>query len=594
MKNLYKLSLLLLFLILSFPVPAQQITFSDVAGSMAINHPFTFIRGSVSFCDFNGDGKDDLSFSSNEGQPMFIYRNDDTEFTDVTFNLGLVDSFRTMNLLWCDYDNDGDKDLFTAVDCECTYSRLYRNDGSGILEDVTLQSGLTDLLGSCNAACWGDFNNDGWIDLYLTNYSEYDGNYLYKNNGNGTFTDVTEVAGVADLMGTTGFYRLPFAAVFFDYNNDGWQDIYIANDHFTRNTLFKNNGNGTFEDVSEQSNADVSGFMMGITVGDYDNNGYLDIYSSNDPFGNYLLKNNGDETFTEVAENIGVSVNKSCWGTNFFDYDNDTDLDLYVCAETGPSNGTNEFFENNGDGTFQRKIGIGLDQDYKSFGMGIGDFNNDGFSDIAVNNQQVLPNLFMNSGGTNNWVKLNLVGVESNRDGIGSWIEVYNNGNMFVRQTHCGISYMSQNSLSLIIGAGEETAIDSIIIKWAGSNTIDILRNISVNQTITVLEGSTVTGVNDHDFSPADLVLEQNYPNPFNPSTKIKFNLTIESKVNLTVFDVLGQEVAKLISGNLAAGVHEINFNAPNINSGVYFYRINAIAVDGTNFTSVKKMILNK
>ena len=593
MKYISAFSLLLL-LIASIITPAQQITFSDVTGAMGINHPFTFIRGSVSFCDFNGDGKDDLSFSSTEGEPMFIYRNDDSQFTDVTYELGLVDSFRTMNLLWCDYDNDGDKDLFAGVDCSCTYSRLYRNDGWGLLEDVTLQAGLTDLPGSCNAACWGDFNNDGWIDLYVTNYSEFDHNYLYKSNGDGTFTDVTEFAGVADLIGTSGYYRLPFAAVFFDYNNDGRQDIYIANDHFTRNTLFKNNGNGTFEDVSEQSNADLSGFMMGIAVGDYDNNGYLDLYSCNDPFGNYLLKNNGDETFTEVAEDLGVSVNKSCWGTNFFDYDNDMDLDLYVCAAVGPSNGQNEFFKNNGDGTFNRMLGIGLDDDYKSYGMGIGDFNNDGFSDIAVNNQQVLPNLYLNSGGTNNWVKLNLVGVESNRDGIGSWVEVYNNGNMFVRQTHCGISYMSQNSSSLIIGAGEETSIDSIIINWAGSHNIDILRNVDVNQTITILEGSTVAGFADNNFSPADYVLEQNYPNPFNPSTKIKFNLAAECKVNLTLFDVLGQEVANLISVNLAAGSHEIDFNASKINSGVYFYRINAVAVDGTIFTSVKKMILTK
>jgi hypothetical protein len=585
---------LLLFLILPFSMPAQQITFSDVAGLMGINHPITYIRGSVSFCDFNGDGEDDLSFSSIEGQPMFIYRNDDTQFTDVTYNLGLVDTFRTMNLLWSDYDNDGDKDLFTAVDCGCTYSRLYRNDGWGIFEDVTLQAGLTDLPGSSNAACWGDFNNDGWIDLYVTNYSEYDGNYLYKSNGDGTFTDVTEVAGVADIIGTTGYYRLPFATVFFDYNNDGWQDIYIANDHFTRNTLFENNGDGTFDDVSEQSNSDLSGFMMGIAVGDYDNNGYLDLYSSNDPFGNYLLKNNGDETFTEVAEDLGVSVNKSCWGTNFFDYDNDTDLDLYVCAETGPSNGTNEFFENNGNGTFQRMIGIGLDQDYKSFGMGIGDFNNDGFSDIAVNNQQVLPSLFKNSGNANNWVKLKLIGVESNRDGIGSRIEIYNNGNMYIRETHCGISYMSQNSSSLIIGAGEDTAIDSIVIKWAGSGNLDILRNVVVNQTITVLEGSTVTAVDDHEFLAADFVLEQNYPNPFNPATIIKFSLAADSKVNLSVFDLLGQEVANLFNGNLTAGSHEINFDASNINSGVYFYRMDAAAVDGTNFTSVKKMILTK
>ena len=585
---------LLLFFIIPFLMPAQQITFSDVAGSMGINHPITFIRGSVSFCDFNGDGKDDLSFSSIEGLPMIIYRNDDTEFIDVTYNLRLVDSSRTMNLLWSDYDNDGDKDLFTAVDFASSYSRLYRNDGWGVLEDVTLQAGLTDVPGSCNAACWGDFNNDGLIDLYVTNYSEYDHNYLYMNNGDGTFTDVTEDAGVADTSGTTGYYKLPLAVVFFDYNNDGWQDIYIANDHFSGNTLFENNGDGTFKDVSEQTNSALRGFMMGIAVGDYDNNGFLDLYLSNDPYGNYLLKNNGDGTFTEVAADLGLSVNKACWGTNFFDYDNDMDLDLYVCASVGPSNGINELFENNGDGTFRRMIGIGLDDDYKSFGMSIGDFNNDGFYDIAVNNQQVSPNLFMNSGNKNNWVKLNLVGVESNRDGIGSWIEVYNNGNMFIRETHCGISYMSQNSSSLIIGAGEETTIDSIIIKWAGSGNIDILRNVDVNQTITIVEGSTITAVEYEEFLPAEFVLEQNYPNPFNPSTKIKFSLAADSKVTLTVFGILGQEVANLISGNLTAGSHEIIFIASNINSGVYFYRIDATGVDGTNFSSIKKMILMK
>jgi hypothetical protein len=153
---------------------------------------------------------------------------------------------------------------------------------------------------------------------------------------------------------------------------------------------------------------------------------------------------------------------------------------------------------------------------------------------------------------------------------------------------------MSQNSSSLIIGAGEETEIDSIIIKWAGSNSIDILRNVAVNQTITVVEGSTVSAVDDEEFLPDDFILEQNYPNPFNPGTKIKFSLAADSKVTLTVFDVLGQEVTNLISGNLAAGSHEINFNASNLNSGVYFYRIDAAGVDGTNFSSVMKMILTR
>src|SRR3990172_4202490 len=277
-----------ILVLLSFQsqIISQQITFTDVAVSMGINHPIQFIRGSISFCDFNGDGKDDLSFSSIQGEPMYLYKNNSDLFTDVTSEMGLTDSFRTMNLLWSDYDNDGDKDLFAAVDDENTYSRLYRNDGASGFTDVTIESGIGTVPSSCNAACWGDYNNDGWLDLYVTHYSEFEHNYLYKNNGDGTFMDVTDIAGVADTFYLTGNFRLPLAVVFFDYNNDGWQDIYICNDHFTDNTLFKNNGDETFSDVSEQSNSNVSGFMMGIAVGDYDNNGYLDLYLSNDPFRN--------------------------------------------------------------------------------------------------------------------------------------------------------------------------------------------------------------------------------------------------------------------------------------------------------------------
>ncbi|MBT8386541.1 MAG: ASPIC/UnbV domain-containing protein, partial [Ignavibacteria bacterium] len=184
--------------------------------------------------------------------------------------------------------------------------------------------------------------------------------------------------------------------------------------------------------------------------------------------------------------------------------------------------------------------------------------------------------------------------VEGNRDGIGSWIEFFIDGNRMIRQTHCGISYMSQNSSSLIIGAGNRTTVDSIRVTWAGSGTVDVLREVDVNQLITLREGETIVSVKDDAITIYEYSLGQNYPNPFNPGTKIDFILAVDSKVSLKVFDVLGQEVAILINSDLVAGSHNVDFNAASINSGVYFYRIDATGIDGTNFTNVKKMILTK
>ena len=601
---LIRTSFVVIVMLVSLPV-YSQVTFENVADEVGIVHSFVIntFAGGISFCDFNNDGFEDLSLSTELGKLPAIYQNQNYLFNEVAFQLGLVDSSRVTTLIWADYDNDGDKDLFIA-----TFglpNKLYRNDENGNYVDVTVQSGMPMEDSPSTAALWADFNNDGFIDLYVGNYelqssSDFP-NYLFENNGNGTFTDIAFISGATDTIGGTNLHKNPLAIAAFDYNNDGWQDIYIANDRRQGNTLLRNNGDGTFSDISTASGTDLRFDAMGVAIGDYDNDGYLDIYTTNGPNGNGLLRNNGDETFTELAGVLGVTVDKVCWGANFLDYDNDSDLDLFVSVSAGPggspdSERQNALFENLGDGTFVESTLNGITTDTsKSYGNAIGDFDNNGFCDIAVlNNYPTLSALWKNSGNSNKWVKLNLVGVESNRDGIGSWIEVYNNGSMFIRETHCGISYMSQNSSSLIIGAGEETAIDSIIIKWAGSGNIDILRNVAVNQTITVEEGSTITSVEYEEFVPAEFVLEQNYPNPFNPSTTIKFNLTENSYVTLNIFNVLGEEIAILINNDLSEGRYEVNFDALNFNSGVYFYRLTAYGYSGIKLTSVKKMILSK
>ena len=341
------------------------------------------------------------------------------------------------------YDNDDDNDLFvTKVD---GVNKLYQNNGNFLFTDITSFAGLpnSSILFTYGAA-FGDYDNDGFLDLFISNKDDNNiiPNQLYHNNGDGTFTDVSLAAGISQVG------HLSFCASFFDYNKDGYQDIYISNDRITNtNILYKNNANGTFADVSVLSGANIGANAMSTTISDYNNDGWLDIYITNTSEGNYLLKNNGNETFTNVALTTGTVFNSIGWGANFFDADNDTDLDLYVSSMVNnPETGlyTYAFYECQDNYNYIMPIDVGFSSDqYKSFANVIGDFNNDGYTDFVVANES--PDnysLWKNFGGSNNWLKVNLEGVTSNKDGIGSWIEVYTNNETMYRYTLCGEAFL--------------------------------------------------------------------------------------------------------------------------------------------------------
>ncbi|MBK6913368.1 MAG: VCBS repeat-containing protein [Ignavibacteriales bacterium] len=479
---------------------SQNVTFTDVAPQLGIDHTtnISFFAGGLSFCDFDLDGLEDLSLS-NFGAEIQILNYDGSSYTDIRSQLLISNAHRSQTLVWADYDNDGDKDFFMSD--RGNTSRLFRNDGVSTFLDVTASAGLTLLANQTMAAAWADYDNDGWLDIYVGNRAVDQRSYLYHNNGDGTFIDVTIEAGVGDIT------RLPLAVSFLDYDNDGWQDIYCANDLMGRNTLFRNNTDGTFTDVSVEAGADIIVSGMGIAIGDYDNNGYLDMYVSNMPDGNKLLKNNGDGTFTEVSDQLGVAFNKLCWGVEFFDYDNDTDLDLHVCASDGPGargdlDNRNILYKNLGNGTFAVATGTGLDIDSSfSYGSAVADYNNDGYLDLAILNAYgTKTQLWKNSGGSNNWFKVNLEGTISNRDGVGSIIEVTLGSQKFIRSTHCGISYQSQNSFTETIGIGQAAVIDTIKIKWP-SGIVDIYTNIPAGSTINSIEGETLAQQSAVTFS---------------------------------------------------------------------------------------------
>jgi hypothetical protein len=551
-----------------------QISFTESSSSQNINvsHGTGAFVGGISFFDFNNDGWDDLTFASNNGDPIYFFQNNNGTLSSVSLNL--VDNLNdTRQINWVDIDNDGDNDLFVVSNNAS--NRLYLNDGSMNFTDITASSGISTATMRSWGGSWGDYNNDGYLDLFLSNRDIANGlqpNLLYRNNGNNTFTDVSSSAGISSSN------HLSFCAAFFDFNNDGWQDIYIANDRFTTsNILYKNNGNGTFTDVSASSGTNIIMDAMSTTIDDYNGDGYLDIYITNTASGNYFLRNNGDETFTNIASTTGTTFNSIAWGAVFLDADNDTDLDLYVSGMRDGTNGQlpSAFYENSGSGSFTIPANAGFANDTaESYSNAIGDINNDGLADISVLNKEPRDNfLWMNTNTDgNNWLKVTLEGTTSNKMGIGSWIEISLGGNKQYRYTLNGEGYTSQNSGAEFFGLGNYSTIDYVKVTWL-SGVEDILYNVSANQKLHILEGSTLSiAENDLDH----IVL---YPNPSKGKAIIKANLP---NYQVDIYNVLGARV--FLETNLSKTT---NLNLNSLKSGVYLLKITS----GNN-TWVKKLIV--
>lgn len=547
-------------------VSYSQINYVDQSSSVLINQNtgFAFEGSGVSFVDYNGDGFDDITLATGEDEPVIFYKNVDGSFFTQEFLIPSQDySYRMRSVLWVDYDNDGDKDLFLASDLNG--NRLFNNN-NGTLTDVTIASGLpTDNLFTYGVS-FGDYNNDGCLDLYMSNrvVTLPITNYLFENNCDGTFTDVTQSAGVGTTANAT------YSSTFFDFNNDGWQDIYEANDKSDPNILYKNNGDGTFTDVSLSSNTGIVIDAMCVTIDDYDSDGYLDIFITNranpnaDALGTVLFKNNGNETFTNVTDTENVSLVSFTWGSNFIDAENDGDLDLYVNSQFTSSEGPSYGFYENNNGSFTSSLTSGFTtNNYRSYSSAIGDYNNDGVMDIISNNSEnQLPSLWENNAVVNNnYLAISLEGVTSNRDGVGSKIEISVNGVKQYRYVNCGEGYLSQNSFIEIFGIGNNTTVDYVKVDWLSGITDRIL-NVSANQKVNVVEGSTGTfSVDENNLNRTEI-----YPNP------VANKLTIESTEQLNeirIFNVMGQEVRRIIPNALT-----MEIDMSNLILGIYFIKM--------------------
>ncbi|MCH2196233.1 FG-GAP-like repeat-containing protein [Kordia sp.] len=551
---------IVLLYFLYFPLVQAQILFEEKAVELGINITGNFSAqlGGVSFYDYDNDGWDDITFASKGDFPVRFFKNNAGTFVEEAFNMTVTG--HSKQVLWVDYDNDGDNDLFVAR--EDAANKLYNNDGNFNFTDVSTIAGIPDTVLITFGASFGDYDNDGDLDLFLSNKDDAKiiPNKLYRNNGDGTFTDVSLTAGISNVG------HLSFCSSFFDYNNDGHLDIYISNDRFLNtNILYKNNGDGTFTDVSLSSGAGVAANAMSTTIDDYNYDGYLDIYVTNTVEGNHLLKNNGDGTFTDIATSSGTIFNSIGWGANFFDADNDTDMDLYVCSmvnNTASGLLTSGFYECDTGFNYTVPTTAGFTNDtYTSFSNAIGDINNDGYQDFVVVNQAPENHtLWRNTGGSNNWLKVKLEGTVSNRNGIGSWIAVTINGQTMYRYTLCGEAFLGQNSATEIFGVGTETNIDDLTIFWP-SGLVDNISNVTANQVMNVVEGSTLS-INEENADTFSV-----YPNP--ASDYMMIATTISEPYTISIFDSLGREVFVQKEQNKLA-----RMDVSSLASGLFFVEI--------------------
>ena len=500
--------------------------------------------------DFNRDGLDDIFFvSSRQGIENALYENKGSlKFENMARKAGLANFNDAQNVasgaLWFDYDNDGWLDLLVL---RLGHNLLFRNHGDGTFTDVTARSHLGDRHQNAISAISFAYDRDGYlallvggffaddVDLFnlsttkiLPNEDHHADNggskILYRNNRNGTFSNVTEKARIKDTGFTTALGHG-------DYNNDGWQDFYIAND-FGPDKLYRNNRNGTFDDITEKALGSDGRKGMNVDFGDYNNDGNLDIYVTNitEPWFrecNMLWLNWGGDLLVDVSQETGTCDTGWGWGAKFVDFDNDGLLDLYVAdgfisagkadyesdvyrwqrsstndldlidANNWPPIGNktfagyehNRLFRNDGDHTFHDVApGAGVDSLLDGRGVALADFDNDGAMDILVTNQNQSPLLYHNLvGRKNNWIEIKLTGTNGNRDAVGARVKIISFGRSQIREVNCGNGYQSQSSFQLHFGLGQRKKVDLIEVRWPGGR-VQRLRNLAANQLLVVRE----------------------------------------------------------------------------------------------------------
>jgi hypothetical protein len=497
----------------------------------------------VAFVDYDGDGWLDVFLVNGttlEGFPRgqepvnHLYRNrGDGTFADVTPQAGLGASGWGQGVCSGDYDNDGREDLYVTYYGQ---NRLYRNSGGGSFEDVTRRAGVYDARTRWGTGCaFLDYDRDGRLDLFAANYIDLDlasaptpdsglcrykgipvacgppglqggKNVLYRNKGDGSFEDVSERAGIRGASATYGL-----GVTTLDFDDDGWLDVYVANDS-NPSALYRNRGDGTFEEVAARAGCAYSQdgkpqAGMGLAVGDYDRNGALDIFKTNFAGDTSTLYGNTGQGFCEdrtFAAGIGTNTRWLGWGVGFVDLDNDSWLDLFlVNGHVYPEvwqlkteaayKQRKVVYRNLGAGRFEdvsERLGPPVTEPKAGRGAAFGDYDNDGDVDVVVNNVHDTPDLFrLDVAAKNHWLKLKLVGKASNRSAIGARVWCTAGGVRQVDEVRGGGSYISHSDLRVHFGLGASPKVDRLEVRWP-NGLREEWSGLEVDRVLTLTEGS--------------------------------------------------------------------------------------------------------
>ena len=531
----------------TFPIKLEDatretgITFVHTDGGSGRRYIVETVTAGLALFDYDGDADVDVYFLNGsrlqgndaDGPPPTnaLYRNEGGwRFTDVTDEAGVGDTGYGLGVAVGDYDNDGDPDVYVN---NYGPNVLYRNNGNGTFTDVTAAAGVGDGDKAGAGACFLDMDADGDLDLYVANYLKFscelhvprtlmgfpaypapysytpEPDTLYRNNGDGTFSDVSTESGVNAHKGTG------MGMVCADFDRDADTDVFVLND-VAGNFLFRNDGTGKFEEVGLEAGVAYNFHgkdlgSMGVDCGDYDNDGWLDFFmTSYQEELPVLYRNLGDGSFEDVTVQNGAGTGALPhinWGTGFVDFDNDGDRDLFIACghlqdnidlydDTTSFRVRNILLMNTGNGKFVNvsdRCGDGMSVKLSSRGAGFDDLDGDGDVDVVILNSRREPTILRNGTvNDNHWIRIRLRGVDGNRDGVGANVKVVAGDLAQVDEVHSGRGYQSHWGGRLHFGLGGRDRIDRIEVRWIGGG-VDVLENVKADQTLTITEGSTRT-----------------------------------------------------------------------------------------------------